>query len=201
MTNLPAMLVEELQTSIFPCFESIVKYILNWICMDAVCMSLPSMVPSFYNAVNHRCHVWLCPHLSLLLLAALVCSCLTGEEAAPPPAPLLPPGDTALGSPLLGSVLTQAHVTMYTCRVWTGAGYCWVLPGQLLLHGRKRHFWQRSTGVRLSVGRVELVRGDQPGYEVVTLGCCYTMLTLTSCPRPRPRGAWWGRSPACWSSP
>ena len=44
---------------------------------------------------------------------------------------------------------------------------CWVLPGQLLLHGRKRHFWQRSTGVRLSVGRVELVRGDQPGYEQV----------------------------------
>ena len=80
------------------------------------------MVPSFYNAVNHRCHVWLCPHLSLLLLVALVCSCLTGEEAAPPPAPLLPPGDTALGSPLLGSVLTQAHVTMYSCRVWTGAG-------------------------------------------------------------------------------
>ena len=63
----------------------------------------------------------MCPHLSLLLLVALVCSCLTGEEAAPPPAPLLP-GDTALGSPLLGSVLTQAHVTMYSCRVRTGAG-------------------------------------------------------------------------------
>ena len=90
--------------------------------MDVLCMSLTSMVPSFSNTVKHRCHVWLCPHLSLLLLAALVCSCLTGEEAAPPPAPLLPPGDTALGSPLLGSVLTQAHVTMYTCRVWTGAG-------------------------------------------------------------------------------
>ena len=91
MTNLPAMLVEELQTSIFPCFESIIN-----------CLVVP--------------------HLSLLLLAALVCSCLTGEEAAPPPAPLLPPGDTALGSPLLGSVLTRGHVTMYSCRVWTGAG-------------------------------------------------------------------------------
>ena len=51
LTNLPAMLVEELQTSIFPCFESIVKYLLNWICMDVLCMC----TPKYGSLILQRC--------------------------------------------------------------------------------------------------------------------------------------------------
>lgn len=169
LTNLPAMLVEELQTSIFPCFESIVNSQLS---------GCAPPVPAPAGGPGLQLPDW------------------RGGRPAPRPPPAA--GGHRAREPLAGErpdAGTRYYVQL-PC-----VDRCWVLPGQLLLHGRKRHFWQRSTGVRLSVGRVELVRGDQPGYEVVTVGCCYTMLTLTFCPRPRPRGAWWGRSPACWSSP
>ena len=141
--------MEVLQTSIFHCFESIVNFkygslILQHCKPSLPCLVVPPPVPAPAGGPGLQLPDW------------------RGGRPAPRPPPAA--GGHRAREPLAGErpdAGTRYYVQL-PC-----VDRCWVLPGQLVLHGRKRHFWQRSTGVRLSVGRVELVRGDQPGYGQV----------------------------------